>query len=165
MKLYNSIGPNPRVVRMFLAEKGIDIRKVEVVGTQVESGVPVDPTGRSRLRIPKCGSSCGKIHAEQPAIDELEIELPAADLRTIQQQIGAMAAANQHARLRELEQFSRPRCAGIDENANGPAAASRLKEPFRRCVAHDAVVPLRVKKLALELYQTVPAAAGEMLTL
>jgi len=30
MKLYNSIGPNPRVVRMFLAEKGIDIPKIEV---------------------------------------------------------------------------------------------------------------------------------------
>jgi glutathione S-transferase len=30
MKFYNSIGPNPRVVRMFMAEKGIDIPKVEV---------------------------------------------------------------------------------------------------------------------------------------
>lgn len=30
MKLYNSIGPNPRVVRMFMAEKGIEIPKVEV---------------------------------------------------------------------------------------------------------------------------------------
>jgi glutathione S-transferase len=30
MKLYNSIGPNPRVVRMFMAEKGIDVPKVEV---------------------------------------------------------------------------------------------------------------------------------------
>ncbi len=30
MRLYNSIGPNPRVVRMFMAEKGIDIPKVEV---------------------------------------------------------------------------------------------------------------------------------------
>ncbi len=30
MKLYNSIGPNPHVVRMFIAEKGIDIPKVEV---------------------------------------------------------------------------------------------------------------------------------------
>ncbi|SJZ45521.1 Glutathione S-transferase [Enhydrobacter aerosaccus] len=30
MKLYNSIGPNPRMVRMFMAEKGIDIPKVEV---------------------------------------------------------------------------------------------------------------------------------------
>lgn len=30
MKLYNSIGPNPRLVRMFMAEKGIDIDKTEV---------------------------------------------------------------------------------------------------------------------------------------
>jgi len=30
MKLYTSIGPNPRVVRMFMAEKGIDIPKIEI---------------------------------------------------------------------------------------------------------------------------------------
>ena len=30
MRLYNSIGPNPRVVRMFMAERGIDLPKVEV---------------------------------------------------------------------------------------------------------------------------------------
>ena len=30
MKLYNSIGPNPRVVRMFMAEKGIDLPMEEV---------------------------------------------------------------------------------------------------------------------------------------
>lgn len=30
MKLYNAIGPNPKVVRMFMAEKGIDLPKVEV---------------------------------------------------------------------------------------------------------------------------------------
>ncbi len=30
MKLYNSVGPNPHVVRMFLAEKGIEIPTVEV---------------------------------------------------------------------------------------------------------------------------------------
>lgn len=30
MKFYNSIGPNPRAVRMFMAEKGLDIPKVEV---------------------------------------------------------------------------------------------------------------------------------------
>ncbi len=30
MKFYNSVGPNPRMVRMFMAEKGIDIPKVEV---------------------------------------------------------------------------------------------------------------------------------------
>ncbi|MEZ6028985.1 MAG: glutathione S-transferase family protein [Hyphomonadaceae bacterium] len=30
MKFYNSIGPNPRVVKMFMAEKGIDVPRVEV---------------------------------------------------------------------------------------------------------------------------------------
>jgi len=30
MKLYNSRGPNPRVVRMFMAEKGIDIPREEI---------------------------------------------------------------------------------------------------------------------------------------
>lgn len=30
MRLYNSIGPNPRVVRVFMAERGIDIPRVEV---------------------------------------------------------------------------------------------------------------------------------------
>ena len=30
MKFYNSVGPNPRMVRMFMAEKGIDVPRVEV---------------------------------------------------------------------------------------------------------------------------------------
>lgn len=30
MKLYTSIGPNPRVVKMFMAEKGLDISQVEI---------------------------------------------------------------------------------------------------------------------------------------
>ena len=30
MKLYNSIGPNPHVVRMFIAELGIQIDTVEI---------------------------------------------------------------------------------------------------------------------------------------
>jgi glutathione S-transferase len=30
VKLYNSIGPNPRVVRMFIAEKAIDIPRVDI---------------------------------------------------------------------------------------------------------------------------------------
>jgi glutathione S-transferase len=30
MKFYNSIGPNPRVVRMFMAEKGLNIPTTEV---------------------------------------------------------------------------------------------------------------------------------------
>jgi len=30
MKFYDSVGPNPRIVRMFMAEKGIDIPKQTV---------------------------------------------------------------------------------------------------------------------------------------
>jgi glutathione S-transferase len=30
MKFYNSIGPNPHVVKMFMAEKGLDIPRVEI---------------------------------------------------------------------------------------------------------------------------------------
>ena len=30
MKFYNSNGPNPRVIKMFMAEKGLDIPRVEV---------------------------------------------------------------------------------------------------------------------------------------
>ena len=30
MKLYSSIGPNPRVVNMFTAEKGLDLAKTDV---------------------------------------------------------------------------------------------------------------------------------------
>ena len=30
MKLFNSIGPNPHVVRMFIAELGLDIEKIEI---------------------------------------------------------------------------------------------------------------------------------------
>ncbi|HEY5289898.1 MAG TPA: glutathione S-transferase N-terminal domain-containing protein, partial [Caulobacteraceae bacterium] len=30
MKFYNSIGPNPRVVKMFMVEKGLDIEHTQV---------------------------------------------------------------------------------------------------------------------------------------
>ena len=30
MKLYNSLGPNPRLVRMFLLEKGIEVPAEEL---------------------------------------------------------------------------------------------------------------------------------------
>ena len=30
MKFYNSVGPNPRVVKMFLAEKGLEVERIEV---------------------------------------------------------------------------------------------------------------------------------------
>jgi hypothetical protein len=40
MKLYDSIGPNPRVVRMFLAEKGVEVRTVQVDIGKAENRQP-----------------------------------------------------------------------------------------------------------------------------
>ena len=55
MKFYNSVGPNPRMVRMFMAEKGIDIPKVEVDLRGGENRrEPYNP--RSRSRKP-CGAA------------------------------------------------------------------------------------------------------------
>ena len=50
MKLYNSIGPNPRVVRMFMAEKGIDLATEEVdimAGVNLQSDyLQLNPSGQ-----------------------------------------------------------------------------------------------------------------------
>jgi glutathione S-transferase len=51
MKLYNSIGPNPRVVNMFLAEKGVDLprAKVDLMGgeNRREPYLSVNPAGQT----------------------------------------------------------------------------------------------------------------------
>lgn len=51
MKLYTSIGPNPRVVKMFLAEKGIDLPRTEVdlraAENRQEPYLSVNPSGQT----------------------------------------------------------------------------------------------------------------------
>jgi glutathione S-transferase len=52
MKLYKSIGPNPRVVRMFLAEKGVTLDEIEVdlrggENRQAPYNVEVNPAGQT----------------------------------------------------------------------------------------------------------------------
>jgi len=70
MKLYNSIGPNPRVVRMFMAEKGIDLPKVEVDlrggENRREPYLKVNPSGQ----CPALELDDGTILAEVTAICE-----------------------------------------------------------------------------------------------
>ena len=70
MKLYNSVGPNPHVVRMFIAEKGMDIPMEEV---DIRSGVnrqsdylKVNPRGQ----CPALDTGKGGIVAEITAICE-----------------------------------------------------------------------------------------------
>jgi glutathione S-transferase len=81
MKFYNSVGPNPRMVRMFMAEKGIDIPKVEVDLRQGENRKEpyinkVNPSGQ----IPALELDDGTVIAEITAIceyvDELKSDKP-----------------------------------------------------------------------------------------
>lgn len=67
MKLYNSVGPNPRVVRMFMAEKGIDVPKEDV---DIRGGVnrqadylAVNPTGTCPALVLDDGSVLSEITA------------------------------------------------------------------------------------------------------
>ncbi|MGH7964135.1 MAG: glutathione S-transferase N-terminal domain-containing protein, partial [Candidatus Binatia bacterium] len=71
MKLYNSLGPNPRCVRMFMAEKGIDIpekNELDILGAENRKAPYTDknPGGQ----IPALELDSGRILAETVAICE-----------------------------------------------------------------------------------------------
>ena len=70
MKLYNSMGPNPKVVRMFMAEKGIDIPKEDVdirAGVNRQSDyLQVNPAGQ----CPALQLDDGRVITEITAICE-----------------------------------------------------------------------------------------------
>jgi glutathione S-transferase len=68
MLLYNSLGPNPRAMRMFLAEKGITIptREVDLMGAENRQSPYTDrnPGGQ----IPALELDNGKCFGETVAI-------------------------------------------------------------------------------------------------
>ena len=70
MKLHNSLGPNPHVVRMFAAERGIDLDKVEVdimAGeNRQEAYLAKNPAGQ----LPALELDDGTVIAEVTAICE-----------------------------------------------------------------------------------------------
>ena len=80
MKFYNSLGPNPRVVRMFMAEKGVDVPKVEVdlLGgeNRREPYAKLNPSGQ----LPALELDDGTVLAEVTAIceylDEIKKDTP-----------------------------------------------------------------------------------------
>lgn len=77
MKLYNSVGPNPLVVRMFIAEKGVDIpmETVDIRGgeNRQKPYLNVNPSGQ----CPALELDNGKVIAEITAICEyLEDKFP-----------------------------------------------------------------------------------------
>ena len=71
MKFYDSVGPNPRIVRMFMAEKGIEIPKQAVDLRKGEN------RGRSR-REPSWQAGAGGDWAKIPPQDASTKTLDAA---------------------------------------------------------------------------------------
>jgi len=75
MKLYQSIGPNPHVVRMFIAEKGIDVPSETLdirAGVNREADfLKINPKGQSPALI----TDAGNLITEIPAICEYLEEL------------------------------------------------------------------------------------------
>lgn len=81
MKLYDSIGPNPRMVKMFMAEKGIDIPRVTVDLMAGENRRPEHVARNPGGQMPTLELDDGRYLAEVTAICEyLEEKHPAPPL-------------------------------------------------------------------------------------
>ena len=67
MKLYNSIGPNPHIVRMFMAEKGIDMPKqtVDLRGGENRAG-RASQAQSARARCRRSNSTTAAICRRSP---------------------------------------------------------------------------------------------------
>lgn len=75
MKFYNSVGPNPRVVKLFMAEKGISIPEVEVdlrggENRRAPYNETVNPTGQTPALELDDGSVITEITAICEYLDE-----------------------------------------------------------------------------------------------
>ncbi len=75
MKLYNSIGPNPHVVRMFAAEKGVDLEleEVDLMGgeNRQENFLKLNPSGQLPCLEADDGSRIAEITAICEYLDEV----------------------------------------------------------------------------------------------
>lgn len=80
MKFHNSIGPNPRMVRMFMAEKGIEIPKVEVdllAGeNRKEPYLKVNPAGQMPALELDDGTVIAEITAICEYLDDIKKDAP-----------------------------------------------------------------------------------------
>lgn len=80
MKLYTSGGPNPHMVRMFMAEKGLDVAKVEVDlrggENRREPYLKVNPAGQTPALELDDGTVLTEITAICEYVDELKKDTP-----------------------------------------------------------------------------------------
>lgn len=91
MKFYNSIGPNPRVVKMFMVEKGVDIPRVEVDLRAGENRQPAHLARNPGGQMPTLELDDGRYLAEVTAICEyLEEKHPSPSLIGISAEERAM---------------------------------------------------------------------------
>lgn len=76
MKFYNSVGPNPRVVKIFMAEKGLNLPEVEVDLRGGENrrppyNVSINPTGQTPALEMQNGEMLTEITAICEYLDEV----------------------------------------------------------------------------------------------
>jgi len=80
MKLYTSIGPNPRLVRMFLAEKKVELPEVQVdiLGgeNRREPYLGLNPAGGTPLLILETGQALAETTAICEYVEELQPHPP-----------------------------------------------------------------------------------------
>jgi glutathione S-transferase len=80
MKFYNSRGPNPRMVRMFLAEKGLEVPKVEVDLLAGENRkapfLKINPAGQLPALELDDGTVLAEITAICEYVDEVKKDTP-----------------------------------------------------------------------------------------
>jgi glutathione S-transferase len=80
MKLYNSGGPNPRMVRMFMAEKGFDVPKVDIDlrggENRREPYLKVNPAGQCPALELDDGTVLAEITAICEYVDEKKKDTP-----------------------------------------------------------------------------------------
>lgn len=80
MKFYNSIGPNPRMVRMFMAEKGFTVPKVEVDlrggENRREPYMKANPSGQMPALELDDGTVLAEITAICEYVDEVKKDAP-----------------------------------------------------------------------------------------
>ncbi len=78
MKLHQSIGPNPHVVKLFIAEKGIDVDRVDVDLMQGENRqadyLAINPAGQLPALVLESGGLISEITAICEYLEELHPE-------------------------------------------------------------------------------------------
>lgn len=144
MKFYNSVGPNPRMVRMFMAEKGFEVPRVEVDlrggENRREPYLKVNPAGQCPALELDDGSVLAEITAICEYVDEIKKDTPSLIGTTPEERARtrmwvrridlniAEPAANGFRFAEGLKMFqSRIHCI--------PEAAAGLKETARRNLA------------------------------